>query len=71
MDSGASAASAWTLPPSIPLGRPSTFTTSTTPGSPSGTADPVSIFPTVGRDKMVFSMIETTGTIWMATLDKR
>jgi hypothetical protein len=27
--------------------------------------------PTVARDKMVFSMIETTGSIWMATLDRR
>jgi Tol biopolymer transport system component len=36
-----------------------------------GTGDPVSISPTVARDKMVFSMIETTGSIWMATLDRR
>jgi Tol biopolymer transport system component/tRNA A-37 threonylcarbamoyl transferase component Bud32 len=36
-----------------------------------GTGDPVSISPTVARDKMVFSMIETTGSIWMATLDHR
>jgi len=36
-----------------------------------GTVDPILISPTVARDKMVFSMIETTGTIWMATLDKR
>ena len=36
-----------------------------------GNGDPVTISPTVGRDKMVFSMVETTGTIWMATLDKR
>jgi Tol biopolymer transport system component len=36
-----------------------------------GTVDPVNISPTVARDKMVFSMVETTGTIWMATLDRR
>ncbi|MGD0965255.1 MAG: hypothetical protein ABSA57_15310, partial [Candidatus Acidiferrales bacterium] len=36
-----------------------------------GTVDPISISPTVARDKMVFSMVETTGTIWMATLDRR
>jgi hypothetical protein len=36
-----------------------------------GTVDPILISPTVARDKMVFSMIETTGTIWMATLDRR
>ena len=36
-----------------------------------GNADPIFISPTVARDKMVFSMIETTGTIWMATFDKR
>jgi len=35
-----------------------------------GTVDPVNISPTVARDKMVFSMVETTGTIWMATLDR-
>ena len=36
-----------------------------------GTVNPIFISPTVARDKMVFSMVETTGTIWMATLDKR
>jgi eukaryotic-like serine/threonine-protein kinase len=36
-----------------------------------GIGDPAFISPTVARDKMVFSMVETTGTIWMATLDKR
>jgi Tol biopolymer transport system component len=36
-----------------------------------GTGDPTLISPTVARDKMVFSMIETTGNIWMATLDRR
>ena len=36
-----------------------------------GTVDPIGISPTVARDKIVFSMIETTGGIWMATLDRR
>ena len=37
----------------------------------SGNGDPVFISPAVAQDKMVFGMIETTGTIWMATLDRR
>jgi Tol biopolymer transport system component/predicted Ser/Thr protein kinase len=36
-----------------------------------GAGDPIVISPTVARDKMVFSMLETTGSIWMATLDRR
>jgi Tol biopolymer transport system component len=36
-----------------------------------GTGDPISISPTVARDKMVFSVIETTANLWMATLDRR
>jgi Tol biopolymer transport system component len=36
-----------------------------------GNGDPITTSPTVARDKMVFSMIETTGNIWMATLDRR
>ena len=37
---------------------------------PIGTVDPIVISPTVAREA-VFSMIETTGTIRMATLDRR
>lgn len=36
-----------------------------------GNADPIFISHTVARDKIVFTMIETAGTIWMATLEHR